>query len=51
MLWLSMVVTETVPDDYRAEKFFSMNKILGHSEQDVGQRVQKIQALMNLYGQ
>ena len=51
MFWLSMVVTETVPDDYRAEKFFSMNKILGHSEQDVEQRVQKIQALMNLYGQ
>ena len=51
MFWLSMVVTETGPDDNRAEKFLSMNEKLGHSEQDVEQRVQKIQALMNLYGQ
>lgn len=51
MFWLSMVVTETGPDDNRAEKFLSMNERLGHSEQDVEQRVQKIQALMNFFGQ
>jgi len=46
-----MVVTETGPDDNRAEKFLSMNERLGHSEQDVEQRVQKIQAMMNFFGQ
>ena len=51
MFWLSMVVTETGPDDNRAEKFLSMNEKLGHSEQDVEQRVQKIQAMMNFFGQ
>ena len=51
MFWLSMVVTETGPDDNRAEKFLSMNERLGHSEQDVEQRVQKIQAMMNFFGQ
>lgn len=51
MFWLSMVVTETGPDDHRAEKFLSMNEKLGHSEQDVEQRVQKIQAIMNFFGQ
>lgn len=50
MFWLSMVVTETGPDDHRAEKFLSMNERLGHSEQDVEQRVQKIQAMMNFFG-
>lgn len=51
MFWLSMVVTETGPDDNRAEKFLSMNERLGHSEQDVEHRVQKIQAMMNFFGQ
>lgn len=51
MFWLSMVVTETGPDDNRTEKFLSMNERLGHSEQDVEQRVQKIQAMMNFFGQ
>lgn len=51
MFWLSMVVTETGLDDNRAEKFLSMNERLGHSEQDVEQRVQKIQAMMNFFGQ
>ena len=51
MFWLSMVVTETGPDDHRAEKFLSMNERLGHSEQDVEQRVQKIQSMMNFFGQ
>lgn len=50
MFWLSMVVTESGPDDHRAEKFISMNERLGHSEQDVEQRVQKIQAMMNYFG-
>lgn len=51
MFWGSMVVTETGPDDHRAEKFLSMNERLGHSEQDVEQRVQKIQAMMKYFGQ
>ena len=51
MFWLSMVVMETGLDDNRAEKFLSMNERLGHSEQDVEQRVQKIQAMMNFFGQ
>ena len=51
MFWLSMVVTETGPDDNRAEKFLSMNEKLGHSEQDVEHRVQKMKALMNFFGQ
>jgi hypothetical protein len=51
MFWLSMVVTETGPDDNRVEKFLSMNEKLGHSEQDVEQRVQKIQAMMDFFGQ
>ena len=51
MFWLSMVMTEYGPDDYRADKFMSMNEKLGHSEEDVEQRIQKIQAMMNLFGQ
>ena len=51
MFWLSMVMTEYGPDDYRADKFMSMNERLGHSEDDVEQRIQKIQAMMNLFGQ
>ena len=51
MFWLSMVMTEYGPDDYRADKFMSMNERLGHSEEDVEQRIQKIQAMMNLFGQ
>ena len=51
MFWLSMVMTEYGPDDYRADKFMSMNEKLGHSEEDVEQRIQKMQAMMNLFGQ
>jgi len=51
MFWLSMVMTEYGPDDYRADKFMSMNEKLGHSEEDVEQRIQKIQAMMNYFGQ
>jgi hypothetical protein len=51
MFWLSMVMTEYGPDDYRADKFVSMNEKLGHSEEDVEQRIQKIQAMMNYFGQ
>ena len=51
MFWLSMVMTEYGPDDYRADKFMTMNEKLGHSEEDVEQRIQKIQAMMNLFGQ
>jgi hypothetical protein len=28
-----------------------MNEKLGHSEEDVEQRIQKMQAMMNLFGQ
>ena len=51
MFWLSMVMTEYGPDDYRADKFMSMNEKLGHSEEDIEQRIQKIQAMMNYFGQ
>ena len=44
-------MTEYGPDDYRADKFMSMNEKLGHSEEDVEQRIQKIQAMMNYFGQ
>lgn len=51
MFWLSLVVTEHGPDEKRSEKFILMNEALGHSESDVEQRVQKIQAIMQLFGQ
>jgi len=51
MFWLSMVVTDSEPNDKRTEKFISMNERLGHSEQDVEHRVQKIQKMMNFFGQ
>lgn len=50
MYWMSLVVTDHGPDEARSEKFFLMNGALGHSESDVEQRIQKIQAFMQIFG-
>lgn len=51
LFWFSLVMTETGLDANRKGTFLFMNEMLGHSEQDIEQRVQKILAMMNFIGQ
>lgn len=50
MFWISLINTEDGPSEERGEVFFRMNERLGHSQEDVEQHIEKITALMKMFG-
>lgn len=50
MFWMSLVATEYGPSQERGDRFLRMNERLGHSEEDIEQRVQKMELIMKHFG-
>ncbi len=50
MFWIQLVYTNLGPNEARAQKFLDMNAILGHSEEDIVNRMEKIEAIAAHFG-